>query len=84
MEISRVNSTQQSKQLQPAASTQQKSKDQEVRPSTVVTISEEAKKMAEKPPDEKTGKLAFEDDGHHLSNKNYANQAQDPIYQKIL
>lgn len=78
MEISRVNSTQQSKQLQPAASTQQKSKDQEVRPSTVVTISDEARQALSKP----VGN--FEDGQGHLSNRAYAQSATDPVYQKIL
>ena len=65
-----------------AASTQQTS--QQGQPSSVVTISDEAKKMVETPPDKESSKLTFEDDGHHLSNKNYAGQAQDPIFKRIL
>ncbi len=78
MEISRVSGVQQSSQLQPAASTQQKNKNPEVEPSTVVAISDEARRALSKP----IGN--FEDGQGHLSNRAYAQSATDPVYQKIL
>lgn len=78
MEIKNVSSVQQSQQLQPTTSTQQKGKGQEVQPSTIVTISEEARHALNKP----IGN--FEDGQGHLSNRAYAQSATDPVYQKIL
>lgn len=76
MEIKNVSSVQQSQQLQHTTSTQQKGK--EVQPSTIVTISDEARQALNKP----IGN--FEDGQGHLSNRAYAQSATDPVYQKIL